>query len=326
MEEDKKLYPMKFCSLQDEYVWGSEEFALADLGYRDSLVREGWLAGNTVSEVMETYLDRVCGERVYDYYGRQFPVCVRVLRVRGKMPLRVHPDDEVARQRYDLLGKEKLWYVLRCGKGASVAVGFKKDSNASELLSACADGTVEGLLNIIAPYKGQCLVIPAGTPHAAFGDVDILEIGESSPLDFCLTSWGAELGEDEFDSSLETVDALDFINYSAFVSASPSGNVLVDLPQFRVEKMPLPSPVRVRCGEGDSFSLYVCVGGAAEVKVPDDDVLRKFSSGELLLVPAECDEFSIVPAESGTVVLEISVNRVEKDGYINPAVPASLER
>ena len=61
MEEEKKLYPFKFCTLQDDYPWGSEEFRLADLGYRDSLVREGWLAGNSIAEVMDTYLDRVVG-------------------------------------------------------------------------------------------------------------------------------------------------------------------------------------------------------------------------------------------------------------------------
>ena len=82
MEELKKLYPMKFCALQDEYSWGSEEFKLADLGYRDSLVRDGWLAGNSLGELMDTYLDRVTGDRLYQYYGRQFPVCVRVLNGR----------------------------------------------------------------------------------------------------------------------------------------------------------------------------------------------------------------------------------------------------
>ena len=89
MEDERKLYPMRFCSLRDEYVWGSEEFKLADLGYRDTLVRDGWLGGNLLSEVMETYMDRVTGDDVYETFGRQFPLCVRVLKVKGRMPLRV---------------------------------------------------------------------------------------------------------------------------------------------------------------------------------------------------------------------------------------------
>ena len=58
MTEERKLYPLRFCSILDEYVWGKDEFILADLGYRDSLVKDGWLAANTISEVMDTYLDR----------------------------------------------------------------------------------------------------------------------------------------------------------------------------------------------------------------------------------------------------------------------------
>ena len=57
--EEKLLYPIKFCTLQDDYCWGSEVFKIADLGYRDSLVREGWLAGNSLSEVMDTYIEKM---------------------------------------------------------------------------------------------------------------------------------------------------------------------------------------------------------------------------------------------------------------------------
>ena len=147
MDDEKKLYPLRFCTLQDDYPWGSEAFRLADLGYRDSLVREGWLAGNSIAEVMDTYLDRVVGDNVYDFYGRQFPVCVRQLSVRGRMPLRVHPDDETAAQRYDFLGKEKVWYVLRAGKDARAMAGFRRDTDATAFYTKCLDGSVEELLN-----------------------------------------------------------------------------------------------------------------------------------------------------------------------------------
>ena len=39
MEEEKRLYPFRFCALQNDYIWGSETFRAADLGYRDSLIR-----------------------------------------------------------------------------------------------------------------------------------------------------------------------------------------------------------------------------------------------------------------------------------------------
>ena len=93
MEEERKIYPLRFRPIRDGRPWGFEEFRLADLGYRDSLVREGWLAGNSLGELMDTYIDRIVGDTVYEYYGRQFPICVRYLKTDGKTPLLVLPYD-----------------------------------------------------------------------------------------------------------------------------------------------------------------------------------------------------------------------------------------
>ena len=335
MEEEKKLYPFRFCTLQDDYPWGSEEFKLADLGYRDSLVREGWLAGNSIAEVMDTYLDRVVGDNVYEYYGRQFPLCVRLLRVRGRMPLRVHPDDETAAQRYDFLGKEKLWYVLRAGRDARLQLGFLRDVDAAEVYAGCLDGSVEKLMNVIAPHAGQCLHIPAGTPHAAAGDVEILEIAESSPMDFCLCGWGEEVHPDEFDTSLTLVEALDFIGYKRFkndgkagypAGDAPGSERLAELPQLRLDRIRLGAPIQIR-RDGGPFLLYSCVRGAASVQLPLaggqtlDFALR---AGETMLVPAECLEFTLVPTERDTVLLESTVIRADADPYINPSAEATL--
>ena len=46
--EEKKLYPFRLTRIEDNYSWGSEEFRLADLGYRDTFVHDGWLSGNTM--------------------------------------------------------------------------------------------------------------------------------------------------------------------------------------------------------------------------------------------------------------------------------------
>ena len=67
--EEKKLYPFRLTCIEDTYPWGSEEFRLADLGYRDTFVHDGWLSGSTLGELMETYLDRVTGDHVFDAFG-----------------------------------------------------------------------------------------------------------------------------------------------------------------------------------------------------------------------------------------------------------------
>lgn len=333
MEEEKKLYPLTFCTLEYNYAWGSEEFRLADLGYRDSLVREGWLAGNSIGEVMDTYLDRIVGGNSYEYYGRQFPVCLRKISIiaGGKTPLTVNPDDETASQRYDFLGKDKLWYILKAGKDAKVAVGFKQDTSADKFYSACTEGNADHLLNIISVHKGQAILIPAGTPHFASGEMEIMEVSESSPLDFCLYKYNEERDAEQFDPSLSLTEALDFINYSAFKETSANGKtatssaascILADINPFKVEKIPLSLPLKVRSetDEADAFVLYCCVEGEAvlELKLPftDKTVPYKLKLCDPLLVPAECGAFNLVPTERDTSILKITVNRIEPDKYL----------
>ena len=250
--EEKKLYPFRLSRIEDKYSWGSEEFRLADLGYRDTYIQDGWLAGNTMGDVMETYLDRITGEHIFDAWGQQFPFQIRRIKVEGRMPLRVSPDDETARDRYDHLGKEKLWYVADAGKGSRLLIGFRRDTDASEFYSECLEGNPVKLLNTLEPRAGQFFYIPAGTPHCAFGPMTIVEVSESSALDFLLCDWqrltdapsgafsrnglrsNAEEGAfppaaddswaEEFDPALNIIDALDFIKYEQYPERLLSGN------------------------------------------------------------------------------------------------------
>lgn len=328
MEEEKKLYPFRFCVLQDDYTWGSEEFRLADLGYRDTLVRDGWLAGNAISEVMDMYLDRVVGENVFGFYGRQFPVCIRTINVNGRMPLRVHPDDELAAERYDFLGKEKLWYVMSADADASLLLGFSKDTDASEVYSACLDNSVDSIMNRVPVRAGDSVLIPSGTPHAASGKMTIVEIAESSPLDFCMCGWGVQVSDEEFDTSLNLVDALDFITYSRFEGrVTNGGKTLADDAPFHVDSLSLGSGLRVRGGEPEEFNIYTCVAGEAAVKVEmfGQDAAYALKLGETILVPAECSDFVLAPMKEGTVLLETTVHvRPEVDTYINPDAEEKL--
>ena len=335
MEEEKKLVPFRLCTLEDRHPWGAEVWNLADLGWRDTAARDGWLAGNTMDEIMETYLDRVVGDGVFEWYGRQFPFCIKTLQINGKMPLTVCPEDGLAAERYDSLGKEKLWYVLDAEPGARLLLGFRKDVSASAFLDACADGSVEELLNAAPVKAGSYFHIPVGVPHSLQGKLKVLEISESSALDFRIFSWGADTEENY---GLGAVEALDFLNLGKF---SPEGllgynlegrrkgdpeNVsrLVSLPQFTSSLISLGDPIRISAGEGNSCVAYSCIRGELSIQLPKEyDPEEKIAylsvkAGETVLVPAECDEFFLVPLSEGTTLIEILVEpRAEEDSYTN---------
>ena len=197
----------------DELI--GESWEIADMGVEDSVVKEGWLAGNTLSDVMETYLEKVVGEDVYNYYGRQFPLLIKFLDIHGKLSVQVHPDDEIAAERYDSLGKAEIWYVMDAEPGAKIYMGFNREVSAQEFYDRCHNGTVEEVLNVIYPKKGDAIYVAPGTVHAAEGGILIAEIQESSDLTFRLYDWGREF-DPATARQIHLEEAIDLIDYGKF--------------------------------------------------------------------------------------------------------------
>lgn len=394
MTMEKKLYPFKFIPIASPRPWGGEalinelhkEFVtcddegnetvlgtdvkvgesweVADMGFEDSVAANGWLAGNTISEIMETYLERVVGESVYNYYGRQFPLLIKFLDINGKLSVQVHPDDEIAAERYDSLGKNEIWYVLDAKPGARIYAGFNRDMTAQELYDRCKNGTVEEVLNVIYPKKGDAIYLKPGTVHAADGGLLVVEIQESSDMTFRLYDWGREFNP-ETARPLHLEEAIDFIDYGTFddnqfrkgplwgdeASDEPCGHEcccsdghhhhgeaktvenLVEGPPFNVSKLNLTDPLHIYTEKFNSCIIYVCVEGAASVQVPSFNDKGEacmdnyeFVKGETVLVPAEMPDFYLVPRDHATVLLEaVCTQDDEFDAYIDPDTEAFLE-
>ena len=242
---EKKLYPFKFVPVASRRPWGGsalvkelgknfvecdeegnetvlgddvligESWELADMGVEDSVVANGWLAGNTISELMETYLERIVGEDVYNFYGRQFPLLIKFLDINDKLSVQVHPDDEVAAERYDSLGKAEIWYVMDAKPGAKMYCGFNREVSAQEFYDRCHAGTVDEVLNVIEPKKGDVIFITPGTVHAADGGLLIAEIQESSDMTFRLYDWGREFNPATARKT-HLDEAIDVIDYRPF--------------------------------------------------------------------------------------------------------------
>lgn len=371
MEIKKNLYPIKFIPVAMEKPWGGnalikklgkefvecdedgnevkltsgdkigESWEMSDMGFVDSVVANGWLAGNTFEEIMETYFERIVGEDVYQYYGRQFPVLVKFLDIRGRTSLQVHPDDEVAAQRYDALGKCKMWYIMDAAPDAKIYMGFRRSVPAQELYDRCKDGTIEEVLNVVRPRKGDSVLIRPGTVHAAEGGLLVAEVGESSDLSFRLSDWGREKNPDTA-RPLHLEEAFDIIDMGAYDGSgychegSTEDGVtsrLVSVPQFTVSRFNVKAPLKVSTEHSGSYLIYICTEGEADIQVPASAGDGKESmqsvrlrKGETVLVPADMQEFYIVPVDRDTTLLEAMTETAEEvDPYINPDTEPYLE-
>lgn len=384
---ERKLYPFKFIPVASPRPWGGdslvkelgkqfvecdeegnektlgtdikigESWEIADMGIVDSVLSNGWLAGNTISEIMETYLERIVGENVYNYFGRQFPLLVKFLDIKDRLSVQVHPDDEIAAERYDSLGKSEIWYILDVKPGARIYAGFNREVSAQELYDRCHNGTVEEILNVIYPKKGDSLFITPGMVHAADGGILLTEIQESSDMTFRLYDWGRELNP-ETAREIHLDEAIDFIDYRKFdESLYRKGplwegechchedechchedehqvvETLVESPHFNVTKLDLADPLHIYTEQFESFIIYVCVEGAASIQVPSQDGngqpkmdTYEFSKGETIMVPADMPDFFLVPRDKDTVLLEAVTRPAEYvDDYIDPDTEAFLE-
>ncbi len=316
--ESKKLTPIKFLADKQEMPWGTIEYKIADLGFVDSMASEGWLGGNNLSDIMQTYLERISGETAFEWYGTQFPVLIKRLVVKGKTSLHINPDDETARVRYDAFGKTALWYVEEAGKNAALYLGFKKDVGAEQLFSACKDGSVESLLHKVTPKAGDYYLITPGMVHAA-KDVTLVEIAEASELWFRLHDWGSTERE------LHLEEAFDLIDMGAYSNPLPhkDGTQIVSLPQFTANEIPLTAPLKSHRDTDDTFLLYLCLKGEAVIN--EDGANYRIGKGELILIPADVTDFGLLPAANDTVLLEIRLDPREDDDLVSAPVDDGSE-
>lgn len=317
---------MKILPKGANLPWGIYTHLVADLGYEESKIGSGYLAGDTLDDVMETYFERVVGDDNYNFYGRQFPLSVVSIDVKdGISPLTVCPDDNTAASRYDALGKKKLWYVAEAREGAAVFLGFKETLDASALYSACADGSVTDLLNAVPVKNGDFFVIEPGTVHAA-KNVKLVEVAEASGLDF--TIFGAES-----DSNDALVESLDFIklnpvdiaheheHHHAHADQDRVTRTLEKCDEFAVAEIHLTDALHIYTEQFGSFIIYSCLNGEVSFQFPKDGPSGMdtylLASGETLLIPAELSDFYIVPIDRGSLLIEASVPpRQIEDSYL----------
>ena len=297
------------------------------MGADESVVSEGFLQGNTLEDILETYLGDLVGDAVYDRFRNQFPLLIKLLDINDRLSVQVHPDDITAAQRYDSYGKKECWYVLEAGEDAVIWLGFKKDVTATEFYEACKKGTADELLNAFHPKKGECYLINPGTVHAAGGGLVISEVQESSDVTLRLYDWGRENNpatarEMNLEEAIDIIDFSKLDAESCIVRKPESGKAIFDTDHFTLTEIKLKEPMRVVPEQFNCFVVYICVDGAVEIQAPKADgnnQMCKLEKGQLVLIPASMDECFIVPVTSSASVLEtfIKVDENEKDDYIN---------
>lgn len=315
------LYPIKFIPRLKERLWGGKEllatvkagkgtkidhnkaygesWELSAVAGDESVVANGFLKKNNIEEITEVYMGNLVGEKNYDRFGLTFPLLIKSLDCKDVLSVQVHPDDELAAERHDSYGKTEMWYVSGCEEGAALYVGFKDTSLSREdYLQALNEDRLPEIMNRVEVKVGDVFFIPAGTVHALGKGIEVVEIQQTSDITYRIYDWNRvdNAGQPRELHTALAVDAIDFskdgdschIKYEKQTNKSVK---LVDCPYFTTNVIALEGEKEFDYASLDSFVLYICTAGEAEVNMGEH--CEKLSPYELVMIPAEADSVTL---------------------------------
>lgn len=322
------LYPLKFTPILKDKIWGGtklkslfnkaaetnklgESWELSGYEGDESVVTNGFLAGNNLAELIEIYMGELVGDKIYDEYGLSFPLLFKLIDANENLSIQVHPGDEVAAERHNSYGKTEMWYVVDADQGSELIIGFSKDCTRDDYLDALEAGEVESLLQKVPVKKGDVLFIPAGLVHAIGKGVVVAEIQQSSDITYRIYDYKRKDDQGN-ERELHTEQALDVIDFSAakepktaYTAELNGVTTLVECEYFTTNILRFNTAVVRNYEILDSFVAYMCLEGSLIIDFEGDKTI--VNKGDTILIPASLDEVTLIP-EGETKLLEVYVS------------------
>ncbi|MFC4094592.1 type I phosphomannose isomerase catalytic subunit [Euzebyella saccharophila] len=320
------LYPFKFQPILKERLWGGtklkdvlgkpiesditgESWELSTVKDDVSVIANGELAGTSLQELINEQPENLLGKSVYERFGTDFPILIKFIDAKKDLSIQLHPNDELAKERHDSFGKTEMWYVMDADDDAELIVGFNKDVTKDEYAKSLENDSLLELLNYEKVTEGNTFFINTGKIHAIGAGVLLAEIQQTSDItyrvfDFNRRDKNGNLRE------LHTEMALDAIDYTKkddfkvnYPNAKNTVNDMVDCPYFTTNYLDLDNDLSQDVASRDSFTIYMCVGGAATIS--DENGSADIQKGETILVAAASQRIQI--KTKGAKLLEVTI-------------------
>lgn len=312
------LYPLKFKTQAYEKIWGAnrikERFSKEDLKAdnigetwelsgvegSESVVINGKYKDNNINELTEVFMDELVGDKVFQKYGNKFPLLFKLIDTSDYLSIQVHPDDEMAQQRHNSLGKTEMWYVVDSEEDSTIINGFNKDLTKEEYLNHLNNNTLREVLEEGKTQAGDTYFIPAGRVHAIGKNILLAEIQQSSDVTYRIFDWN-RVDDEGNPRQLHTEEAVDVIDYSKIQNPKVdykreinSTTQLLECPYFVCNLLWFDKIVEKAYVGIDSFVAYMVVEGAFAVHYNGEEV-EVVRAGETILIPAIIEEVKLQP-------------------------------
>lgn len=326
---EKSLYPLKFTPIYKTPIWGGngfktklhrtnapekcgESWEISGVKDNVSVVCNGFLAGNDLSELLEVYMGDLVGDSVYEKFGNDFPLLIKFIDANDKLSVQVHPDDDLAAEKHNSYGKTEMWYVLEAEKDAELVCGFNREVSKEEYLAKTTAGSLTELLNYIKVKKDDVFFIPAGRVHAIGAGIMLAEIQQASDITYRIYDYDRK-GADGKPRELHLAQAAEAIDYGFYDNYKTSYRPLmnktvnaVDCEYFTTNVFRFNMPVEKDFPELDSFIIYMCTEGGCRIEYEGGEDSVTLKKGETVLVPAMIKNLCFYP-EKETNLIEVYI-------------------
>ncbi len=319
------LYPFIFEPIIKKKLWGGkslnkilnkprmsdhdgESWELSCVPNNVSVLRNGPLAGKTLTELIEQFRGDLVGEAVYEEHGSRFPLLIKFIDAQQDLSIQVHPGDKLAKNRHNSFGKTEMWYVIDSEPDASIIVGFSEPLNVSQYLDYVENNKLMSILNRERVQPHDVFFIPAGRVHTIGKGLLIAEIQQTSDVtyrihDFDRVDTKGSKRELHNDLAIEAIDFTIPDSYRTIYERSSSEQVIGTSNYFTTKRRLLNKSTTLHF---DHFSCTVlmCIEGCYDVSYFKE--LPTISKGDTVLVPSCIEELRLEPRSNG-ILLEIKI-------------------
>jgi mannose-6-phosphate isomerase len=323
------LYPLKFEPILKEKIWGGnslaknygkkpgnlmnigESWELSAVSDNLSVISNGFLAGNNIEEIIEIYMADITGEAIYEKFGYEFPLLIKLVEAREDLSIQVHPGNDLAKRRHNAYGKTEMWYILQSEKNAKIYTGFASQMTRDSYSNAVKAGTITDLLNIESAETGDAFFTPAGRIHAIGSGIVLAEIQQTSDITYRIYDWGrtdksGKARELHTDLALEAVDlsssGKNKIKKELIINKTEN---LVNCEFFNTNIINFNNHIIRDHNMIDSFVVYICTEGRFSINW--DNKSENVTKGETVLLPAVINNLVLAPDPEASI-LEIYIS------------------
>lgn len=319
------LYPLKFRPILKDKIWGGtklktilkkdsslpnigESWEISDVEGDTSIVSNGNLENQSLKQLLQLYKDELIGKKNYEKFGDKFPLLIKFIDAKQDLSIQLHPNDALAKARHNSFGKTEMWYVMQADEDSNLIVDFNQKMTPELYLEHLEQKTLPQILNFDKVKAGDTYFIEVGRVHAIGAGVMLAEIQQTSDITYRIYDWDRT---DDFGNERElhtdlAIDAIGFDmpnNFRVKYSKKPNhSNEMVSCPYFTTSYLKVDQEIQKE-NTHDSFVIYICVEGEAQIKTETySEVIKK---GETLLVPAAISSYQI--SANDATLLEVYV-------------------